>query len=839
MKNMLLRVLLIEDIEDDAMRVTQELTRAGYWVTAERIAGADALRACLRLLARCAQASADTHGQAALERRWDVVLSDYSLPYFTALEALSIVQQHDPDLPFIIVSGAIAEERAAEAMRRGARDCLAKDNLARLSAVVERELRAANERRRRKRAEQALRAGEMRLNEAQRLAHLGSWELDVVTNELSWSDEIFRIFELDPAQFGASYEAFMDAVHPDDRERVNRAYTESVRNRALYDVVHRLRMKDGRVKYVRERCETFYDEQGRPLRSVGTVQDISGQKQAEDALLREQERAQVTLRSIGDAVITTDGHGLITYLNPAAERLTGWDNDEAQGQPLLSVFNAVHEDTRAPRECPALQALRERRTIELSARTLLIRRDGVEFAVEDSAAPIFNRAGNIIGAVLVFRDVSHARMLVNQIAYHARHDALTGLINRREFELRLNQSLERARGEGKHHAVCYLDLDQLKMVNDTCGHVAGDELLKQVSARLHRHIRENDVLARFGGDEFTVLLEGCPPDKAREIAESLRAAVNESRFVWGDKSFEISVSVGLVPIDANSGAAGDILSAADSACYVAKHRGRNCVHLYSPDDGALAERRSEMQWAGRLQKALEQNGFRLYCQTILPLHPGLDQGAHYEILLRKQDAEDKLILPNAFLPAAERYNLMPAIDRWVIRHTLRALAGQGPKTPHTCALNLSGQSLCDDRFLDFVTDEISQAGVVPARICFEITETAAIANLSRAMRFISTLKGMGCRFALDDFGSGLSSFAYLKNLPVDYLKIDGGFVRGMTRDPIDHAMVESINQIGHVMRIQTIAESVESEDVLAALKKLGVDYAQGYAIRQPELWLSL
>lgn len=824
MKNTLLRVLFIEDIENDAVRMTRELTRAGYWVITERAAGADALR-------------------AALERRWDIVLSDYSLPHFTVLEALSIVQLHDPDLPFIIVSGTISEERAAEAMRRGARDCVAKDNLTHLPAVVERELREAEGRRRRKLAEQALRASETRLNETQRLAHLGSWELDLVNNDLKWSDEIYRIFELEPTQFGALYQAFLDTVHPDDRELVNRAYTESVRNRIPYDIVHRLRMKDGRVKYVHERGETFYDEAGRPLRSLGTVQDITGHKQAEDALFREKERAQVTLQSIGDAVVTTDAHGLVTYLNPAAERLTGWANDEARSQPLLRIFNAIHEDTREARECPALQALRERRIIELSAHTLLIRRDGVEFAVEDSAAPIFNRAGDIIGAVLVFRDVSHSRMLTNQIAYHARHDALTGLLNRREFELRLNQALESARNEGKHHAVCYLDLDQLKMVNDTCGHVAGDELLKQLSARLHKHIRENDVLARFGGDEFTVLLEGCPPDKACEIAESLRTVVNESRFAWGDKSFEISASVGLVPVGSDSGSAGDILAAADSACYVAKYQGRNRVYMYNPNDSALAERRSEMQWAGRLQKALEQNGFRLYYQTMLPLNPGPSEsqhgeGEHYEILLRKKDTEGNLVLPNAFIPAAERYNLMPAIDRWVIRHTLKALAAQRQEhAASACAINLSGQSLCDDRFLDFVIDEISRAGITLTRICFEITETAAIANLSRAMRFISTLKGMGCRFALDDFGSGLSSFAYLKNLPVDYLKIDGGFVRDMTQDPIDYAMVESINQIGHVMRIQTIAESVESEDVLAALKKLGVDYAQGYALMQPQPWL--
>jgi diguanylate cyclase (GGDEF)-like protein/PAS domain S-box-containing protein len=816
----MLRVLIAEDTESNAALIVHELERGGYRLEYEWVRTAAALK-------------------SALSKPWDILLSDFSMPSFTAPDALRILQESGLDLPFVIVSSTVGEERAVEAMRAGASDYVLKANMARLIAVVERELREAEERRKRRQAEQALRASEVRLKEAQRLARLGGWELDLLKNDLKWSDEIYRIFELEPTQFGASYEAFLDMIHPDDRDLVNRAYTESVQNRIPYDIVHRLRMKDGRVKYVHERCETFYDEQGRPLRSHGTVQDITERKQTEEVLFQERERAQVTLQSIGDAVISTDAEGLVTYLNPIAEEITGWDSAEAQGRQLMQVFNALHETTRQPVECPATVCLREQRSVALSQHTVLVRRDGVEFAIEDSAAPIRDRSGNIIGAVLVFHDVSHARVLANRIAYQARHDSLTGLINRREFEACLNQALESAATDGRHHAMCYIDLDQFKIVNDSCGHIAGDQLLKELAGTLHSLVRENDVLARLGGDEFGVLLEGCPLDKAFSIAEALRDAIGKFRFAWGDRLFEIGASIGLVAITSDSGSLTDVLSAADSACYVAKDHGRNRVHVYRANDTALLQRRGEMRWIGRIHKALEEDNFCPYYQTMLPLNPGAASGAHYELLLRMKDPEGGLTLPSAFIPAAERYSLMPTLDRWVIRRALAWLSRHGSGNDlATCAINLSGQSLCDDRFLSFVVDELSQAGVRPSQLCFEITETAAIANLSRAMRFISTLKGMGCRFALDDFGSGLSSFTYLKNLPVDYLKIDGAFIKDMMNDPIDHAMVESINQIGHVMRIQTIAERVESETILLELKKIGVDYAQGYAISAPQPWES-
>ncbi|MDO9370988.1 MAG: EAL domain-containing protein, partial [Gammaproteobacteria bacterium] len=550
------------------------------------------------------------------------------------------------------------------------------------------------------------------------------------------------------------------------------------------------------------------------------------------------ERAQVTLQSIGDAVITTDAEARVDYMNPVAEQLTGWTVAEARGQPLMQVFNAVHETTRAPLECPATLALREQRTTDLASHAALIRRDGVEFSIEDSTAPIRDRSGTVIGAVLVFHDVSHARVMANQIAYQARHDALTGLINRREFEAALKQALESAHNDNRQHAVCYIDLDQFKVVNDTCGHIAGDELLKQLAGRLQERVRGNDILARLGGDEFGVLLEGCPLDKAWGIADGLRAVAKEFRFAWQGKSFDVGASIGLVPINQDSGSLAEVLSAADSACYVAKDEGRNRVHVYQPDDRALTRRRGEMQWVTQIHQALEEDRFCLYYQTMRPLTQRAASGTHCELLLRMKTREGQLVPPMAFIAAAERYNLMSTIDRWVVRAAFDFLRRHAATVGHTplvtCAINLSGQSLCEDPFLDFVVEQLQRVDITPAQICFEITETAAVTHLTRAMRFISTLKGMGCRFALDDFGSGLSSFAYLKNLPVDYLKIDGSFIKDMADDVIDHAMVESINQIGHVMRIQTIAEWVENEAILNAVRGLGIDFAQGYAISKPQ-----
>jgi len=560
------------------------------------------------------------------------------------------------------------------------------------------------------------------------------------------------------------------------------------------------------------------------------------QKSAADVLFQERVRAQITLESIGDGVITTDAGGHIVYMNPVAEELTGWQAGEAEGLALAEVFRVIDERIGREREYPLNVSLRDGRVMRHESRHSLQRKDGRHFSIQDSAAPIRNQEGRVIGTVVVFHDTTEMQHLTNKMAFLASHDSLTGLLNRHEFEIRLQQVLESARTDGSRHAVCYLDLDQFKIVNDTCGHVAGDELLKQLTHQLHGKVRAGDMLARLGGDEFGVILENCDQSTAYRVADGLRQSIKDFRFAWQDRFFDIGVSIGLVPITATSGSMTEVLSAADSACYVAKDQGRNRVHIYQPNDDALARRHGEMQWVQRINDGLEGNRFQLYGQHMIPLTAGAP--TYCEILVRLHEKDTGLIPPNAFIPAAERYYLMPNIDRWVVARALDMIgrnrwSEDTSDQPMMYAINLSGQSLCDEQFLDFVVTHLHESGIPPARICFEITETAAIANLTRAIDFMSRLKDIGCRFALDDFGSGLSSFGYLKSLPVDYLKIAGNFIRDIVVDPVDHAMVDAINQIGHVMGLTTIAESVESDAILEKLRNLGVDYAQGFGISEP------
>jgi diguanylate cyclase (GGDEF)-like protein len=422
------------------------------------------------------------------------------------------------------------------------------------------------------------------------------------------------------------------------------------------------------------------------------------------------------------------------------------------------------------------------------------------------------------------------------IQYLAYHDALTGLCNRAEFETRLTQALKSA-GTDNQHALFYLDMDQFKIVNDTCGHVAGDELLKQITILLKGPVRENDTLARLGGDEFGVLLKHCSLTHAEEVAERMLQLVKEFRFVWQDKTFTIGASIGLVMLDNPEQTHTELLRAADMACYAAKDKGRGRVHVYRPDDVELVQRRGEMEWVSQLTHALQDNQFVLHQQRIIALD-GAATGPACEFLVRLNGRDGQLIMPGAFIPAAERYNLMPKLDRWVLTQAFAHLAQQFAthqgKSGSIYFINLSGATLGDESYLQFVRDALSRNGIPPQSICFEVTETAAIANLSNALSFIQNVKALGCKVALDDFGTGLSSFSYLKTLTADYLKIDGGFVRDMLQDPMDAAIVAAINNIGHVAGLKTIAEFVENVEIKSQLVELGVDYAQGYGIHRPE-----
>jgi diguanylate cyclase (GGDEF)-like protein/PAS domain S-box-containing protein len=628
---------------------------------------------------------------------------------------------------------------------------------------------------------------------------------------------------------------FMPLVHEEDRQATAQAME------ALYLPPHecyleqRAKTDDG-WRWLAWADKAVLDETGNPVSIVGVGRDISAQKTLEIALLKEREKALVTLHSIGDAVITTDENGIVEILNPIAETLTGWSANEAVGQPLKDLFHIIDEETRKPLQDPVERCLSEGQIVSLASHTILVSRSFDEHSIEVSAAPINMDKSEVMGVVLVFKDVSEARKLSQQVSYQATHDALTGLINRTEFERRLKRIIETAHTQATQNVFCYLDLDQFKLVNDTCGHVAGDELLRQLGSILEQHIRTRDTLARLGGDEFGLLIEHCSIQEAQGIADNLIKVLGDFSFPWEDHSFKIGVSIGMVSVDQQSKGMGDILRAADSACYMAKEQGRNRAHVHQEDDEELARRHGEMQWAVRIPRALEDQRFQLYIQKILPIQAENQHKAHhYELLLRMEDEMGKLVMPGAFLPAAERYNLSDRLDRWVISRIFHWFQNHPEQLEqlNLCAINLSGLSLSNETFLPFVIEEMEKFGITPRKICFEITETVAIANLSSAIGFISSLRELGCHFALDDFGSGLSSFAYLKNLPVDFLKIDGLFVKDILDDPMDLAMVKSINEIGHVMGKQTIAEFVENAAILEKLKEIGVDYAQGYGIGRP------
>jgi diguanylate cyclase (GGDEF)-like protein/PAS domain S-box-containing protein len=553
-----------------------------------------------------------------------------------------------------------------------------------------------------------------------------------------------------------------------------------------------------------------------------------------------QARSHVTLESIADAVLCTDQSQKVTYMNGAAVQLTGWSASEAAGQSLATVLAIVPESRRFTDDSAINRVLAGEQHSGATNGSVLRRRDGTTVPIHERAAPIRDSQGRVTGIVFVLRDITQEQALAAQLQHQATHDALTGLANRREFEHRLRLAIEDHQRFATEYALFYLDLDQFKVINDTCGHAAGDELICQVSWSIKQKLRESDVLARLGGDEFGVLLTACPQSLAMNVAESIRRHISELRFSWEGKAFVVNVSIGVLSLTESLLSVDDALSAADQACYLAKDNGRNRVQFYRPDDQEMRARHGEMQWVERLNTALETGRFSLYAQEIRPIAKPAkvragNEAPRFELLLRLVEDDGTLVAPMAFIPAAERYGLMPRIDRWVISNacsTLSALRNRHGVIP-TCMINLSGASVNDAGLAEFVRSQLAQFGLPKYSIGFEVTETTAIANLATAAKLISRLKEIGCPIALDDFGSGMSSFGYLRSLPVDYLKIDGDFVKDMTADTVDYAVVEAIHHIGRVMGLQTVAESVESEDILTSLMLVGVDFAQGFHLAVP------
>ncbi|MXS81734.1 EAL domain-containing protein [Nitrosomonas oligotropha] len=607
-----------------------------------------------------------------------------------------------------------------------------------------------------------------------------------------------------------------------------------------FDLLKRLVHAKNHQKNINQELQAEIAEKDRSQQALKSVKEQLEQRVTErtqalalaNAVLhQEKELFQVTLASIGDAVITTDAGGNVTYLNPIAEIFTGWRNQDANGLPLQQVFNILDSVNRSAVADPLVCHNGTPGNAQKHHECLLIRKDKQEWIIDYTVAPIQNEQQHVIGTVLTFRDVTEQRKLTQKLAYQAAHDSLTGLLNRKEFETRLGKILAATR-KNDSHALLYLDLDQFKIINDTCGHSAGDELLRQVTALLHAKLRTRDTLARLGGDEFGVILEHCPQNEALQVAQALRELVQNFRFQWQGNTFSIGVSIGLFPIThANEGLA-YALNAADSACYAAKEQGRNRVHVYQTE--TAQQKSGEVQWLPRIQQAMIDQRLCLYFQPIQSISSSNDKEKHGEILLRLEDEHGRLVTPGAFLPAAERHDHMLIIDRWVLEQSLKLIkahAHHQPNVIHT--INLSAQVLESTDFLDFTVNTIKASKLNPADICFEITEHIALTEMNHAVRFVTTLKELGCRFSMDNFSGGLSSFGYLKNIPLDYLKIDGRLIKNMLSDPVDQAMVESINHIGHVMRLKTIAEWVEDDQTLQLLENMGIDYAQGYWIAEP------
>ena len=685
----------------------------------------------------------------------------------------------------------------------------------------------------RKCQEEALRQSEQLLNRTGAVAGVGGWELDLLTSRLTWSAQT-RLIHAVPSDYVPVLSEAVNFYAPEARPLIQAAVEQAIATGEGWDLELPVIQATGQRIWVRASGAAEF-EGGKVVRLVGAFQDITALRAITAELAEQHELMRVTLQSIGDAVITTDAAGQITWLNPVAERLTGWLNVDAKGRPVGQVFHIVNESTRAPTENPVATCLQQGKVAGLANHTLLISRHGEEFGIEDSAAPIRNERGELLGAVLVFHDVTEQRRLSGEMSYRATHDSLTGLVNRAEFETRLRRTLNKAHEDRSEHALLFIDLDQFKLVNDACGHSVGDQLLQQVSKLLGETVRARDTLARLGGDEFAVILENCTAEQAQRVSQQICERMDDFRFVHDERRFRIGASIGLVPVDNRWGTTAAVIQAADTSCYAAKEAGRNRVHTWFDTDQAMRARHGEMQWAARLEQALDENRFALYAQRIHALD---DQahGLHAEVLIRMIDSDGSIVPPGAFLPAAERFHFASRIDRWVLRHAIAALGSlQSLSAIDTLCVNLSGQSIGDRAFHRQAIDTLTEAGpAVCARLCLEITETAAVTNMADAGVFIDQVRALGVRIALDDFGAGASSFGYLKSLNVDLLKIDGQFIRDLIDDPLDDAAVRCFVDVARVVGVKTVAEFVDRPEVLERVREIGIDFAQGYLLHRPE-----
>ncbi|MGX1099405.1 EAL domain-containing protein [Amorphus sp. MBR-141] len=689
---------------------------------------------------------------------------------------------------------------------------------------------------RRKQREEEIRIANERIALAVEAADVGVWELDTVTGSVTWAQGMHELYGLAPGTFDGTRETWATLLHPDDAAEASRRFNEGLEKGGRIEVDFRIIRPDGATRYIRALAEVIADADGRPMKVIGTQWDTTDERALAEELYEEKERLRITLHSIGDAVITTDADLKVTFMNPIAETLSGWELRDAQGMDLADVFRVFDDETNLPVPSPVEASMQSMAPIYLQDGAVLLTRSGTRLHIQDSAAPVRAPNGAVIGAVLVFQDVTRTRMLQKELVHAAHTDSLTGLPNRLAFEQSLTSLCAEARTQSARHVLCFIDLDRFKIVNDSAGHSAGDAMLVDIGRLLTSTLRDGDLVARIGGDEFALLLPDCSLERAREVCEHLVNVIRNFVFHWDGHVYDIGASIGITEISGTHPEPAELMQEADVACYTAKSAGRGQVSVYRPDKSDAERHHREINVAAKLRMAIDSNRMMLFGQDIIALHgaPGAD-GRHIEILIRMRGESGELLAPGAFIPAAERHGMMAGIDRWVIAEVLQGNAQAFHDNPQlSVSINLSANSLDDPFLWPFVHDQLTYAEIAGDRICFEITETALINNLAAATFFARSANQYGCRISLDDFGVGLSSFSYLKNFRVDELKIDGSFIRQIEENNADTQIVEAIISVGKALGIATVAEWVEGPETLEIVKRLGADRAQGYYISPPK-----
>ncbi|MGE3830615.1 MAG: EAL domain-containing protein [Parvibaculaceae bacterium] len=688
---------------------------------------------------------------------------------------------------------------------------------------------------RQKEAEQHLLVLNERIGLAVETGGVGLWSLEIDTGVLTWDDRMHALYGTDPLTFRGDANEWSARLHPEDFERAQAGFKAAIEGNTQFSTVFRIVRPDGRIRHIRELARVVRSSGMAPI-VVGTNWDVTDQVLAAQALADEKERLRITLQSIGEAVICTDVGNRVTFMNKAAEKLTQWPPALVNGLPLEVVFQPVHEDTGEPLPSTTQAAMSGRRTVEQEQHGVFVRGDGTRRSVRDVASPVITSTGDIMGSVLVIQDTTAARALQRDLAYAATHDMLTGLKGRVAFEAALAEAVASARNGAGRHALLYIDLDRFKLINDTAGHAAGDTLLKKVASAIKSAVHARDTVARLGGDEFAVLLVDCDPRDAERVGEKILGLIGNDRFIWAGKPYETGASIGLAVIGRDCENPEAVLACADAACYAAKAGGRNRLSVFLPDAGDARRHMSERRIASGVREAIGQNKFKLYAQEIRDLEKPLARGKQVEILTRMVAPDGSLIQPAAFIPAAERFDLMGALDRWVIENALetygdRIMSIEGFRI----AMNLSANSLSDPDLGSYVENQIAFSGIDPRRLVFEITETAVINNFTCAERFVAAVRAMGCGVSLDGFGSGVSSFAHLKRLKVDSIKIDGAFVENMHQSAYDSTIVRLIGEVAGEIGVEVIAERIQQPETVSILRSLGIRYGQGHIFHRPRL----